>query len=528
MHSGKSVPALLGVAGLLVMLPTASPGAEKCRDVPSVRHVTVYPESAVLVRSQSLELSPGAKKEILIDLPHSASATSIQLLQAAHQPIDLAHKVAEVDCVPDTAALEAEKAKLQKKDAPKAALQQKAEVRLGGIDELLKRMGSIRDRFIDSVSSKAIATKWPVAPEATKPDQKISPSDAAKALDEIWTSFYSKDRDWQKLEAKIREERNSVLAEIEKVKKSRADLVAKIAAKTAEIAKLGKARKVHRVAITAKSKTAFAGSIRIRHAVAAASWQPRYLVKYSKHARDGTSNVKVAIEHVAHVAQNTGEDWENVKIALAVRKDKDVRHLHRRDDSPVTVNSGNGVSQVVLGAVLADAQLSVLATWPAEKRAVYLSGDVRAESISAYGPGNVEVYWDGELKREHRDALPWHLRGKQVLVGPVPGFTVVSKDKALKTPVPPKGYVHLRGAATGKEITVSNPELPGAKVRIAATVPQLDGEVYALQAVKGFSCKAPCTSLGEIIGALILDKDGQAAFEYGFSVLRRQNLGYAW
>lgn len=73
----------------------------------------------------------------------------------------------------------------------------------------------------------------------------------------------------------------------------------------------GSGRTEHEAVIVVDKRQAAAGKIRLNYLVNGASWRPQY--KF----RAGQAKEPVQVEYLAAVAQNTGEDWNNVQIVLS-------------------------------------------------------------------------------------------------------------------------------------------------------------------------------------------------------------------
>jgi uncharacterized protein (TIGR02231 family) len=64
--------------------------------------------------------------------------------------------------------------------------------------------------------------------------------------------------------------------------------------------------------IVVQKANAAAGKVRLNYLVDAVSWRPQYKLRAGK-----TNEEKVQLEYLAAVAQQTGEDWSNVKLVLS-------------------------------------------------------------------------------------------------------------------------------------------------------------------------------------------------------------------
>lgn len=74
----------------------------------------------------------------------------------------------------------------------------------------------------------------------------------------------------------------------------------------------GTARYEHDAVIVVEKVNADAAKVRLSYLVEHATWRPQYKIRAEKGGKDA-----VALEYLAAVVQNTGEEWPNVKLALS-------------------------------------------------------------------------------------------------------------------------------------------------------------------------------------------------------------------
>ena len=77
----------------------------------------------------------------------------------------------------------------------------------------------------------------------------------------------------------------------------------------------GIARTERDAVIVVEKTNAAAGKVRLNYLVNEASWSPQYKLRAGKNAKDA-----VQLEYLAAVIQQTGEDWQNVKLVLSTAK----------------------------------------------------------------------------------------------------------------------------------------------------------------------------------------------------------------
>lgn len=83
------------------------------------------------------------------------------------------------------------------------------------------------------------------------------------------------------------------------------------------------AKHLYQIIVTVSSKYVTSGSIFVNYYVNNASWSPSYDLR-----ADNTSD-PVQLNYKAHILQNTGEDWDNVKLTLSTM------NPNRSNDKPV-------------------------------------------------------------------------------------------------------------------------------------------------------------------------------------------------
>ena len=295
-------------AALITTTALAWPAlADTIEGTAAVRHVTLYPDGATVVRRVTIDAPAGSHDLVLPGLPQGTNpdALRVQATGARLGAVSLQQARALPQVTPDTAAIAAARAELRRlesalraRDAATAAIRaeaQAAEDVIAFLRDLAKAEGAAAGdvaTLSQTVEARILqARRRAIAAEAAARDSEIGREDDVK------------------------------LIEAARARLSALENPAMTASAEALVIAIDSAGGPAEIEITAN--------------VDAAGWRPVYDLRMDRDAGE------IAVERGAVIHQATGEDWDDVTLTLSTARPGDQsaptevppEHIHIRDPS---------------------------------------------------------------------------------------------------------------------------------------------------------------------------------------------------
>lgn len=340
---------------LLALAFATIPGFAAAAALPSaIGAVTVYQDRAVVTRAASSDLAAGEHELILDNLPASLQENSLQVsAKSTGQATLLDVKVSDVYQT-DTAneRVRSIEAQLDKLTARQAALDDEAAV-LDNQRELILMMQR-------------------GATEPAKDGARIT-VDELKAI--------------QTLSA---ESLATTLAGLRRVAEQKTALEREMTALQTQLGQVrGEAgRRTKKVALRVGMARAGKLDLALSYAVAGARWTPAY------DARLRPADRQVDLGYFGVIRQNTGEDWNNVKLTLSTAQVQNAAtSASFQIQNPATLLSDNTTQRVAIATAKLPATLQYQST-PAMRETVYLTAQASNNTDFPFLAGPLNTFLD--------------------------------------------------------------------------------------------------------------------------------------
>jgi uncharacterized protein (TIGR02231 family) len=257
-----------------------------------VSAVTVYADRAVVTRSATVNLVPGANDLVFDPLPANLADQSLQFSghgTASATILDVNAQTVYVDVTPNSRVLDLEE-QVRALQRQTRALDDRAAV-LGDERDFVKRM----------LQASTGTVIYPLGADAAHGGG----SAARPTLDE-----------WEKLYSYSEETLGKIATEVESLDGQREDLKAKQAALELQLNELHGARgkKVKRVTVRVAATTEGTLDVSLKYALPGANWVPSYDARL--HAADRV----VELTYNGIVRNGTGEDWNDIALTLSTAR----------------------------------------------------------------------------------------------------------------------------------------------------------------------------------------------------------------
>ena len=257
----------------------------------SVKEVTIFTNGAQIIRTATINLQPGVSELVFEGISPYTNVSSIQPSGKGNFVIlDSRHNIK----YPEPA------------DNPEilipAALQRKIEATLDTLNDINYDYDVIKDRKDLYTKQKDMLTNNPLMRGGGKSDSLPVLKDAME--------FYNT-------------KMNSINAELQKIKREESKVTLKrtqlqtrynelLAYKERLISEKTKSTDpIYQVIVTVSAKEVVTGSLSVSYICSNAGWTPAYDIRVND------INAPVELTFKANVYQNTGEDWNNVKLKLS-------------------------------------------------------------------------------------------------------------------------------------------------------------------------------------------------------------------
>lgn len=279
-----------GIAG--AQLLAAGSGAALAGDVAAaskIEAVTLFPSGAEVTRTVKLKLEAGEHAVIVSDVPGGADPASIRVEGKATEKLDIG-------------SVDARKISLSSAD-PAVALsgRRKIEERIeklrderSGQDDVIKA-GEAQKGYLENLQ------KLPLA----------APGGAGAAPRDDWNSVF----------ATIGSRMIEAGKSIAEARVKQRELDRAIADAERELAALGgEARERTELRVNVAAGAALEATLLVRYQVSSASWTPFYDARLSTGDKDKGAAPRLSLARHADIVQSTGEDWDDVSLALATTR----------------------------------------------------------------------------------------------------------------------------------------------------------------------------------------------------------------
>lgn len=274
------------VSALIVLaLTTIHVAADEIKAISKIDTVTVFPRSAEIERSVSIELKSGAHTVTLNDLPAGAVADSVRVEGEADGDLAIGSVDARLVYVP-----ESDQAKLDK--AERRRLEQEIE-RLG--DQRAELDGVIRV----AEAQRALLQNLTLLPSRTGGEK------SAARTREQWEAIYllvgNRMPEVQKIILDSRIKQREIDRKIQDLRRQLS---------------LKPPKQIRRLAVRIHLAAAadLTATLKVRYQVQGAGWAPIY---DGRLVTSGKSGPVLTIQRQAKISQRTGEDWSNVRLLLS-------------------------------------------------------------------------------------------------------------------------------------------------------------------------------------------------------------------
>lgn len=344
----------------LLALPVSSHAAS--REVSSViDQVTIFRDRAEVERVTTIDLVAGQNTLIFAAIPQSVNTDSLKVTgkgSADFQLLSVRHRtrILEHDTSAQTQALSDE---------------------IKGLERATKVLSRRKERLI--AQSQMLAD--------IKLDRELPQSES------VLTPRTPKDI--QELLRFVSENGAEIDSELDKIENALQDSAEKISVLRARLSQFGSSKRSESI-VEVKLDASGAGKaeLRLAYQIAGAAWVP----DYNLHRSAKSASQHFSLETFGNISQNTGEDWENVKIVLSTARPQ--LGIARPSLSPIYLSLlQHVVKSKMLEGVRASAPVALYDNLMARKEASGVSvdepdlaGELRQNAAAAVEQGEVVVY----------------------------------------------------------------------------------------------------------------------------------------
>lgn len=277
------------ITGILLTIVSAVFAANEKPVKSTVHKVTVFLQGAQVYRAANINLSPGITNLVFENVSPYINAKSIQAAAKGNFIIlEVKHDIKYPEPV-----------KENENKLPKEVLR---EIKL--LEDSLLENSFVIDELLESRNALQLEKDMI---QKNKLSQGQGKSDSLPMLKEAMEFFRVKLNDINAKLLKIK--RSEYFAQ--ENKKRMNEKLAQLRAYKNDAAPEKKYAPIHRVIVTVSAEEAASGSLDINYIVSNAGWTPSYDLRSS-----GAAN-PVELTYKANVFQNTGEEWNNIKLKLS-------------------------------------------------------------------------------------------------------------------------------------------------------------------------------------------------------------------
>lgn len=255
----------------------------------SINKVTVFTQGAQVFRTAPVTLSPGITQLVFSGVSPQINVASIQAGgKGSFVVTDVKHEVKYPE-PPSTTAGELP-AHIRK------------EIKL--LEDSLTELGFQRDEITEKLGALLIQKDMITKNKLAHGEGK---ADSLEVLIKAMDFFQKKLNDLNLLIGKTKRDQAKVIKQITLTNNRLLELKTYKAEKDPE----KKYEPVHRILVTVSAEAAAAGTVEVSYMVSGAGWTPSYDL------RSVSSTAPIQLTYKAGVFQNTGEDWNDVRLKLS-------------------------------------------------------------------------------------------------------------------------------------------------------------------------------------------------------------------